>query len=250
MRAGIRFASCAAIPFWAVTFFIFSGCSAKTQAAEGTGSITGTIVFEGQAPKMPAIQMAANPECEEIHDEPVLRQMLVLDEEQHIANILVQVVGGLPEGVEYPVPEEALVLSQKGCVYTPRVFGIRAGQDLTFVNPDKFLHNVHALPKVNTEFNRSMNSQRVEITTSFKKPEPMFDIKCDIHAWMQAYCAVFDHPYYAVSAVDGTFKIEGLPAGEYEIEAWHERLGTQRAKVTVAASGEAVADFTFTRPGR
>jgi plastocyanin len=235
----------------ASTLILLGACSSGTLAAEGDGSITGTIVFEGRAPTMPNIQMAANPECETVHSEPVPYQMLVLDEEQHLANVLVHVVSGLPEGVEYPMPEEPVVMSQKGCMYNPRVFGIRAGQNLEFHNPDKFLHNVHALPKVNTEFNRSMNSQRTEITTTFDKTEwPPFDIKCDIHAWMQAFCAVFDHPYFAVTDASGKFKIEGLPAGEYEIEAWHERLGTQKATVTVTASGEAVADFAFERPGR
>ncbi len=249
MRKRFQFAVRTAVFIGCAATAASIGCTAKTEAAEGAGSITGTIVFEGKAPKMPAIQMAANPECETVHTEPVLHQMLVLDADQHLANVLVYVVSGLPEGVEYPVPEEPVIMSQKGCMYTPRVFGIRAGQELKFMNPDKFLHNVHALPKVNNEFNRSMNSQRTEISTSFKEPEPVFDIKCDVHSWMQSYCAVFDHPFFAVTAPDGTFTIEGLPAGEYEIEAWQERLGTQRAKVTVEASGKATADFTFKRPG-
>jgi len=249
MRMKIIFGLCTTVLILGPVLFLLTSGSAKTHAAESKGSITGTIVFEGRAPKMPAIQMAANPECETVHTEPVLRQMLVLDDDQHMANVLVSVVSGLPEGVDYPVPTEPFVMSQEGCIYKPRVFGLRAGQELKFTNPDKFLHNVHALPKVNNEFNRSMNSQRTEITTTFKKPEPVFDIKCDVHAWMQSYCTVFDHPYFAVTASDGTFTIEGLPAGEYEIEAWHERLGTQRATVTVEVSGESVADFIFKRPG-
>jgi len=248
MWVRIRFTRRTTASVLAVVLVVLTACTAKTHAVEKSGSITGTIVFEGRAPKMTPIPMAANPECETVHTEPVLRQMLVLDKEQHIANILVYVVAGLPEGVEYPVPEEPVVMSQQGCMYTPRVFGIRAGQELKFTNPDKFLHNVHALPKVNSEFNRSMNSQRTEISTAFKKPEPVFDIKCDVHSWMQSFCTVFDHPFFAVTAPDGTFTIEGLPAGEYEVEAWHERLGTQRATVTVEASGMATTNFTFERP--
>ena len=65
---------------------------------------------------------------------------------------------------------------------------------------------------------------------------------------MLAYIGVFDHPFFSVTNADGTFSLEGLPPGTYEITAWHERLGTQTASITVGDSDAASQDFTFAIP--
>ena len=39
-------------------------------------------------------------------------------------------------------------------------------------------------------------------------------------------------PFFAVSAVDGTFAIEQLPAGTYTVGLWHERLSSATAQET------------------
>ena len=64
--------------------------------------------------------------------------------------------------------------------------------------------------------------------------EEPFIIKCDVHPWMQAFVAVSPHPFFAVTGDDGSFSIANLPAGTYEIEAWHERLAAQTTTITVA----------------
>jgi hypothetical protein len=53
------------------------------------------------------------------------------------------------------------------------------------------------------------------------------------------------HPFFAVSGDNGSFTITGLPAGTYEIEAWHEKLGRKTASVTVPATGSVTSDFSF-----
>jgi len=116
-----------------------------------------------------------------------------------------------------------------------------------FRNSDGILHNVHGLPSENREFNIGMPPTLKEKEQTFNKPEMAFPVKCDVHPWMKAYIAVMTHPYFAVTDRDGKFTIEGLPAGTYEIEAWHEKLGTQTAEVTVDGDG-ATADFTFKVP--
>jgi hypothetical protein len=66
---------------------------------------------------------------------------------------------------------------------------------------------------------------------------------------MSAYIGVFSHPFFSTTSTDGTFTIEGLDPGTYEISAWHERLGTQTASVTVGDGGTVSQDFTFAVPG-
>ena len=73
----------------------------------------------------------------------------------------------------------------------------------------------------------------------------MVPVVCNIHSWMRAYIGVLDHPYFAVTGENGLFEIGNVPPGEYTIGAWHETLGEQEFKVTVAPSGTSTADFTF-----
>lgn len=215
--------------------------------AEGTASIGGTITFEGQPPALQPIQMSADPNCQAKHDAPVMNEMLVLGDGQTMSNVLVTVKSGLPEG-KWEVPSEAVTIDQKGCQYIPHVTGIMVGQTLKIVNSDGILHNVHAQPKVNQEFNRAMPGAVTEIEHTFTQPEEWFHIKCDVHPWMGAYMAITSHPFWAVTGKDGQFTISGLPAGTYEIEARHERLGTQTATVTVEDGGAGTQDFTFSVP--
>jgi hypothetical protein len=141
-----------------------------------------------------------------------------------------------------------VVLDQKGCMYEPHVMGIMVGQPYRILNSDGILHNIHTLPNVNRSFNQGMPATLTETTTTFPMAEPVFQIKCDVHPWMSAYIAVFTHPFFSVTGTDGKFTISGLDPGTYEITAWHERLGTQTASVTVGASDTQTQDFTFAVP--
>lgn len=212
------------------------------------GVIEGTIVFEGKAPKMRAVPLGADPRCEALHgDAPLYFDWLLLGEGQTVKNVLVYVTAGVPEKT-YPVPTEPAVLDQKGCQYNPHVLAVRAGQKIRVLNPDDTSHNVHFLPRRNREKNMSMPAQLKEKPHMFRRSEAVFTINCDVHSWMKAYCAVFDHPFYSVTGKDGRYRIEGLDPGEYEIEVWHEVLGVQRKKVTVPAKGDVTEDFVLTRP--
>jgi hypothetical protein len=115
---------------------------------------------------------------------------------------------------------------------------------LEVVNSDPTLHNVHTLSKENPQFNIAQPKQGMKLTKKFEKPE-VFKVKCEVHTWMGAYIGVFNHPFHAVTGDDGSFTLSKLPAGDYTIEAWHEKYGTQTAKVKVDAAGKVTADFKF-----
>ena len=42
---------------------------------------------------------------------------------------------------------------------------------------------------------------------------------------MKGWLVVRDNPYAAVTGEDGSFTIEKLPAGEVELQFWHEKAG-------------------------
>ena len=209
------------------------------------GSIIGTITFEGKAPKMKPLKVDADPICVANNEIAPKKEWLILDENKGVKNVLVFVTEGL--NIDYSPPEEPVVIDQKGCIYSPHVLGIMAGQQLDILNNDGTLHNIHALPKVNKEFNKAQPRSKKKLSVKFEKPEAPFKVKCDVHPWMGAYIGVFDHPCFAVSGDDGTYIISDLKPGEYVIEAWHEKLGSQTANVTVSNS-EAHQDFTFKKP--
>lgn len=228
----------------ALLAIILGGLLVATAAS--AGSVAGTVTFDGKAPNLKAIDMNADPACAAKHKEPVPPDMLVLGPGNGMANIFVQVKN--PPAGATAAPATPVVIDQNGCRYEPHVAGVMVGQKLLFKNSDGVLHNIHGLPKQNREFNIGMPPTLKEKDQVFNKPEPVFQVKCDVHPWMQSYVAVMSHPFFAVTAKDGKFKIDNLPAGSYELEVWHEKLGTQTAKVTVDASGTATANFTFKTP--
>ncbi len=212
----------------------------------GRSAIAGVVRFDGEAPKLRPLDMGADPACAAKHAEPAYPEFLAVDDQAGLANVLVYVADNVPQG-PYP-PAEPPVIDQKGCRYTPRVAGIMVGQELRVLNSDDLLHNVHSLSEINCPFNRAMPAAIKEASFSFTDAEPAFRIKCDVHPWMSSYLAVFGHPFFAVTGPDGAFEIPGLPAGTYTIEAWHERLGSQRAGVTLLDGLAATVDLAFTLP--
>ncbi len=211
------------------------------------GDIQGKITFNGKAPKMKPLRLDADPICVANNEIAPKKEWLILDENKGVKNVLVFVTEGL--NIDYSPPEEPVVIDQKGCIYSPHVLGIMAGQQLDILNNDGTLHNIHALPKVNKEFNKAQPRSKKKLSVKFEKPEAPFKVKCDVHPWMGAYIGVFDHPCFAVSGDDGTYILSDLKPGEYVIEAWHEKLGSQTANVTVSDSA-AHQNFTFKKPSK
>ena len=215
--------------------------------AFAAGNISGVITYNGEVPNFREIKMDADPICLSKHTEAVFPQTLRLGPEKTMADVFVHITKGLPQGVKYPVPAEPAVINQQGCMYDPHVLVVMVGQTVKILNPDGTLHNVHALSKINPEFNLAMPKFREEMTQTFSKAEFMFPIKCDVHPWMAAWISVMDHPFFAVTQEDGGFVLRDVPPGEYEIEAWHEKLGQQKATVSVKDGSSNQVNFTYSR---
>ncbi len=207
------------------------------------GDIVGKITFEGAAPKGSKIKMNADPVCMKAHKEPQLSQEVIVNKNGTLKNVLVYVKEGLG-GKKFDVPTSKVEFDQIGCMYTPHVLGIQTGQELLVVNSDPTLHNVHSLSKDNPQFNVAQPKKGMTLSKKFDKPES-FKVKCEVHTWMNAWITVFNHPFFAVTGDDGSFSLKKLPAGDYTIEAWHEKYGTQTMKVKVAATGSQTADLKF-----
>lgn len=219
------------------------GGRAAGAASGPAGTISGRIKFEGTAPRARIVRMDADPICVR-EGANSTSEVLLVGAGNALQNVFVYVKDGLGNQ-KYPAPKTPIVLDQKGCRYLPHVFGVQVGQPVLVLNSDPTLHNVHAVPKTNSEFNFGQRNKGMQATRTFDKPEVMVPFRCDVHGWMNAYAGVLPHPFFAVTKADGSFEIKGVPAGTYTIEAWHERLGIQTQKVTLDGTAGATVSFAF-----
>ena len=212
-------------------------------AATGSATVTGKVAFEGTAPSMEKIKMEADAFCKAAHAAPVYSQEVVVNPNNTLQWVFVYVKEGVTG--TYPAPTTPVTIDQHGCQYHPHIFGIQAGQPLKILNSDSTLHNIHALPKKNPEFNIGQPFKGMETIKKFDTVEMPVHFKCDVHKWMGAYAGVLNHPFFAVTNEQGTFEIKNLPPGNYVIEAWQEKYGAQTQNVTITGSESKTVDFSF-----
>ena len=210
-------------------------------------TVAGKISLEGTPPANAPIRMNADPACVAANKGQNPTQETFVSEGWRPRQ-RVRLRAERPDTARSPRPSTPLVFDQQACRYHPHVFGVQVGQPIEVVNSDATLHNIHATPKTNAEFNTAQPIKGMKTTHTFtaKEADVVVPFKCDVHGWMNAYAGVLDHPYFAVSKPDGSFSIPNLPPGSYTLAAWHEKLGTQTLPVTVAAKeSKADANFTF-----
>lgn len=210
----------------------------------GDSSVTGSVKFMGAKPKMAKLSMAADAFCKTAHTGDVLSEEVVVNPNNTLKNVYVYVKKGL-EGKKYPVPTDPVIFDQKGCQYQPHVSAVQVAQPLMVRNSDGVLHNVNARPKLNKGFNFGQPIAGMTTNKTFDTPEVMIPVKCDVHPWMSGWIGVQPHPFAMVTGDDGSFNLNRLPPGTYEIEAWHEKYGTSLQTVTVGAKESKTITFTF-----
>jgi hypothetical protein len=225
----------------------------RVEADDESPAVAGVVTFDGPRPKRKTIRMIEKrgkpSDCQQLHKALLLDENRMVSEKGELANVFIYIKKGL-EKKNYPLPKEPVVLNQGKCMFRPRVQGVRVGQDFIMKNADPLTHNIRSFSFRNRAFNIAQPAKSEDRKKVFTRPEKAVMIQCDIHSWMKAYYFVMDHPYFAVTNEKGQFKIEGLPPGEYTLAAWHEELGDQEAKITVAANGSAEVDFSFAEKAR
>lgn len=211
--------------------------------AQAPGKITGRILFKGVPPEPIRIRMSADPRCLKGNPNGALRKQI-----DGVGGGLAGVVVSIKSPVKgtFPAKTASVLLDQVGCMYTPTTIALQVGQPLTMRNSDETLHNVHPRPTVNAGFNVGQARKGMETVKTFDQPENFFPVGCDVHPWMRSYVAVFAHPFFTTTKDDGSFDLQGVPPGDYEIEAQHPTLKVMTGKVSVKAGGASNLDLTFT----
>jgi hypothetical protein len=209
-----------------------------------TGSVSGTVHFQGNKPPARPIDMSEDPACVAAHHGKPIDESLLVSSRGGLANAFIYLKSGLGDK-RFETPSTPVTIDQAGCWFHPRVLGIQTSQTLSVVNSDPVTHNIHPMAEINREWNHSQGAGDTPLARRFTKPEVMIRVKCNIHSWMHAFIGVVDNPYFAVSNADGTFKIGNLPAGTYTFGVWQENLGTQDVQVTVIPHKNAQMNIVF-----
>ena len=209
------------------------------------GEVTGSVKLDGAAPRMKAINMAAEPSCAKAHTTPVTSEEVVTGDGGALANVVVYVKSGL-DGYSFPAATTPVKFEQQGCQYHPHVIGMQVGQNIDILNDDQTTHNIHPIPTVNREWNESQPPGAAPIEKAFPREEIAIPVKCNVHPWMKAYMAVMSNPYFQVTDKDGKFDLKNLPPGSYTVVAWHELYGTSDPQsVTIGPKETKNVTFTF-----
>lgn len=230
----------------------FSGVSGHQgklayQPTGSEGKITGKVSFAGKIPQRKRIDTSADPVCQDASPELYTDDMIITA--GNLANVLVYVQSGdMLELYAYDAPKSDVLLAHRGCRFEPHVLGMQTSQTLKITNEDATTHNTHLIAKTNGDWNQSQPENSAPLEKKFDAADLLIPVKDNQHPWEKAYVSVFSHPFFAVTARNGSYQISGLPPGQYTVVAWHERFGEQRSEISVGVSEQKNLNFSFKQP--
>ena len=139
-----------------------------------------------------------------------------------------------------------VAIRQRDEAFTPRVVAVTVGSEVEFPNDDPIYHNVFSLSRIKN-FNLGRYPRGETRRVRFDRPG-VVKVFCEIHSHMSATVMVFNHPWFTVPNDAGQFELTGMPAGDRQITAWHERLGDTTVNVRIEVGRTLQADFILPVP--
>jgi hypothetical protein len=226
------------IYFAAILSLLVSGVVFAYEATEvkNGGTIEGKVRFSGSPPPPKIIEVGQDQEvCGKVQN---IYEVEVKD--GGVKNVLVRIVE-ISKGKDFDFQEA--VLGQEGCEFKPHIVLTSPGK-LTLLTSDPMPHNIHTMSMMNPSINVTLTKLVRKSSLQVDFPETI-EVKCDLHGWMKAFVVVAEHPYYAITGDAGSFQLRDVPPGRYELEVWHEKLGSQKKEVTVEAGKKTVMEFNY-----
>jgi hypothetical protein len=190
------------------------------------GTITGTVKWSGPVPKLATFPITKDPQiCDPDSEKTRDLERLIVNSQGGVKNTVV-FLKNVSEGKAFDLPPARRFLDQKHCRYEPHILLVPQNFALQMKSSDATLHTIHMdgaasynlpFPFVDQVVSRPMENAGV------------VNLKCNGgHVWMNAEMIVAPHPYYTVTDDNGKFELTDVPAGQYQIVAWHEGWGVLR----------------------
>ncbi len=211
----------------------------EAAAPKGVGKVVGKVRLEGRFKKPAPLKVYKN---RDFCGAEVQNESLLVGADGGIQNVVIIIPGASDEKTRSQF--RSLVLDNRNCAFVPHVQVAPVRSEILLLNSDPILHDVHARLGSETLFNVGLPTWR-QVKQRFTRTG-IVNIQCEVlHTWMSAYIVVTSSPYFAISDQKGDFVIEGVPAGTYEAQAWHENLGRQSRKVKVSGAGTLSVDLVY-----
>jgi hypothetical protein len=184
------------------------------------GTIRGSVKWQGPTPHLATYEINKDPQiCDPLGQKHRDLERLEISASGGVANTVVY-LRNITAGKAMDLPIQRRFLNQKTCRYEPHILLVPTDGTLTVRSSDPILHTVHM--SGSADYNLPFTVQGQEISRPMTRPG-VVDLRCNAgHVWMNGFAVVATNPYYAVTDGEGNFEMTEVPAGQYEIVAWHE----------------------------
>lgn len=216
--------------FLFATGVVFAQGDYKVITVSDGGTISGSVKWSGPVPHATAFPITKDPQiCDPDSRKSTDLERLIVGSGGGVANAIV-FLKNISRGKAMDLPEQRRHLDQKHCRYIPHILLVPENGSLSMMSSDATLHTVH----MDGAATFNLPFPFTDRVTSRTMSNPgLVHLRCNGgHVWMNAEMMVVPHPYFAVTDESGRFEFTDVPAGTYQIAAWHEGwnlLGKQQA---------------------
>ncbi len=215
------------------------------------GTIQGRAILDGAPPSPRFYHLVLFPNldlCAEVDTDDEMNRYLddfKIDDKNGLRDVVVTL-----KHVEAgkPFNKEPINILSENCKFTPEVNVVRQGESFIVDNQDAVMHNSQVYQAERGKIILNIPIPAEEISNgkvTFQKHYKIFQMICGMHEFMQTWGYRVQNPYYFKTGGDGSFKIDNIPPGEYEVNAWHYLMKVRKQKIKIEANQTLNLDFHF-----
>ncbi len=215
------------------------------------GTLQGKANLTGGIPQPRVYHLVLFPNldlCAEVDTDDEMNRVLfdfITDEKRGLKDVVISI-----EHVDAgkPFNKKPINILSENCKFLPDVNIVRQGESFFVDNQDAVMHNsqVYQAERGKIILNIPIPAEEVsDGKVTFQKNYKIFQMICGMHEFMQTWGYRVQNPYYFKTGVDGNYKIDNIPPGEYEVTAWHYLMKPQKKKIKIEQNSVLNLDFSF-----